>query len=199
MKRSRLIAAAAITAALAAGTAGAAYAVTAQSSVRLPNACVKYGEPDSILGNYMLWNWNNSTSCPGGTYAVYFPQSVVTVTAPPATATTTATATATATVTATATSTSTVTASPTATSVAENAVLTVGEALTNDQLAVSLPIPGGYMLSSVDSVADITGGFTAHFTTVITDPATGKATLTFTGVIPIAGDQLSIDYTVVPV
>lgn len=107
--------------------------------------------------------------------------------------------TATTTVTATATATSTVTASPTATSVAENATLTVATALTNDQLAVSLPIPGGYQLSSVDSVSDITGGFTAHFTTVITAPVTGKATLTFTGVIPIAGDMLSINYTVVPV
>jgi Putative Ig domain len=103
MKRSRLIAAGIVTAALAVGSAGAAYAVSSSASVRLPNACVKYGVPNSILGNYMLWNWNNSTSCPGGTYAVYFPQSVVTISgAPTATVTETATGTATATTTVTA-------------------------------------------------------------------------------------------------
>lgn len=191
----RYIIAGAVAVMLGVGSAGAAFALSAQSSVALPNACVRYGVPNSILGNYMLWNWNNSVTCPAGTYPVWFPHSVVTVTAPP----TTTTATSTATVTATATSTATVTPSPTGTSIAENAVVTLEDTLVNDQLDVSLPIPAGYKLSTIDSVNDITGGFVTHFTSVITAAVTGKATLTFTGVIPITGDMLSINYTVVPV
>jgi hypothetical protein len=119
---------------------------------------------------------------------------------PTASATGSATPTATPTVTVTATPTATPTASPTASSVAENAVVTAS--VSHDQMALAVPVPVGYKLSSIDSVSDVTGGFSAVFSSVITDPFNsvgdvGDATLTFTGTIPLSGDSLSIDYTVV--
>jgi hypothetical protein len=113
MKRRYLVAGLA-TAVLSVGTyVGTSYALASQPTP-LPSACVQHGVQHSILGNYMLWNWNNSTYCPYNTYPVWF-SNRTTIINPTATVTAKPSVTPTITVTPTVTVTATQTVTPTPT------------------------------------------------------------------------------------
>lgn len=45
-------------------------------------ACVEHGKPNSVLGNWMLYNWNNS-KCPANTYPVSLGGTVALPSVPP--------------------------------------------------------------------------------------------------------------------
>jgi hypothetical protein len=49
------------------GLASTALASTASTRPVSHTACVEHGKPNSVLGNWMLYDWNNS-KCPAGTY-----------------------------------------------------------------------------------------------------------------------------------
>lgn len=71
--RSSLALAAVATVALA--VLGVSSAGAATSPVT-HGACVEHGKPGSVLGNWMLYDWNNS-KCPAGTYGPVFPGGAV--------------------------------------------------------------------------------------------------------------------------
>jgi hypothetical protein len=52
---------------LATGTASAATTARTVSAPVGHGVCVQHGKPNSVLGNWMLYDWNN-TPCPAGTY-----------------------------------------------------------------------------------------------------------------------------------
>jgi hypothetical protein len=70
-----LMAGAVIAAALTAGVA------SASASPASHGVCVKHGQPGSVLGNTMLYDWNNS-KCPAGTYGPVAISSLVAPAAP---------------------------------------------------------------------------------------------------------------------
>lgn len=73
MIKGRIMAATLATVAVAGIGGGIALAQSTPAPIPTVRACVTYGQPNSVLGNEMLYDWNR-TACPAGTYPVTWNQ-----------------------------------------------------------------------------------------------------------------------------